>query len=795
MSSLHPPPGSSQHLLQPDNASLASGHHIQHQFYGDMQQRNSHTPPVPANASPRFTAISPATQPSQGPNRFIPSDRQVPSRDVSDETLDSAYAAFILYCNPNFPTTADTSELTKLFRIPPKSDGKAFSTWTLFELIRKFDAKEIKTWSALALELGVEPPDIDKGQSTQKVQQYSVRLKRWMRAMHIDSFFEYLLGKEHVYYMNIPPPHDPFPEGGRDGVPLEEDLAIRAIDPKFRPKRGRKKAEDGDDDLETADGTPPRKRPQLDTSIPFGNALQPQSAYPGSAHPDHMEGFLGGHDHWPTSAITPSTALTAASAPSRLSAGKNMTPYSPSPLGGQQIRWKVAHDVPQTPHPLSAITPHSAHDFFDEPQSAVTPSSSRARSRRRHGPAVSSAWPSQNTSSSGKLRGRPPTNRSVRDGPFVTFPANPNTKEGPTIDVKRNAGNLTPIVERAQSDPPAADHHFRLPPTPASAVTPDSNRSIIPAVTIPQKPHRLSLQVPPNVGNPVRLVAPTVLVTGEQDVIQNPTPVTGLASSAIHSERPPHGSFFDGHDHFTQQTPQTASTPSYTPSQGHPSPHTRLPASTMGAASSPIPQVSVDTLNRALAAELIRAQLKGRKKRLRGTEAKNLASAILQPLYATSNSGPSASAKNVNDHMLGIIISGCLGLGSAVGLGAGGPNGSVRRLECVRFRVGGDGYEDPIDDDEEDADTMNDGSTIRESFNVTFNVSFGPMTGEWDIKGLSPISTDLEDDEAKRTETEAQETPDTVAGWKAKFLDTQRKLWASQEGEKLLREKILEAVL
>ena len=54
----------------------------------------------------------------------------------------------------------------------PKVDAS-----TRVELIRKFDAKEIKTWSALALELGVEPPDIDKGQSTQKVQQYSVRLK------------------------------------------------------------------------------------------------------------------------------------------------------------------------------------------------------------------------------------------------------------------------------------------------------------------------------------------------------------------------------------------------------------------------------------------------------------------------------------------------------------------------------------------------------------------------------------------------------------------------------------------
>lgn len=160
----------SSHLLQPDNAS-----HLAHGFYGDM--RSSQTPPASANASPRFAQISPTSQPRQVTSHFEPADRDTPSRDVSDDTIDHAYATFVLYCNPNFPTTIDTSELVKLFRTPPKSDGNAFSTWTLFELIRKFDAKEIKTWTQLALDLGVKPPNTDEGQSTQKVQQYSVRLK------------------------------------------------------------------------------------------------------------------------------------------------------------------------------------------------------------------------------------------------------------------------------------------------------------------------------------------------------------------------------------------------------------------------------------------------------------------------------------------------------------------------------------------------------------------------------------------------------------------------------------------
>jgi ARS binding protein 2 len=61
--------------------------------------------------------------------------------------------------------------------MPPRSDGKTFSTRVLFDLLKKFESKEIKTWTELALELGVEKPAVDKGQSSQKVQQYSVRLK------------------------------------------------------------------------------------------------------------------------------------------------------------------------------------------------------------------------------------------------------------------------------------------------------------------------------------------------------------------------------------------------------------------------------------------------------------------------------------------------------------------------------------------------------------------------------------------------------------------------------------------
>lgn len=88
-----------------------------------------------------------------------------------------AYTQFILYCNPSIPDDVDTTELRKGFRAPPRSDNKSFDPFVLFGLISRLEAKEIKTWTDLVVEFGVERPDPDKNQSTQKVQQYAVRLK------------------------------------------------------------------------------------------------------------------------------------------------------------------------------------------------------------------------------------------------------------------------------------------------------------------------------------------------------------------------------------------------------------------------------------------------------------------------------------------------------------------------------------------------------------------------------------------------------------------------------------------
>ena len=104
-------------------------------------------------------------------------ERELPSRDIDDTSIDDAYVQFIMYCNPSIPANVDTSELKKGFRTPPKSDGKTFSPYILFGLISRLETKDIKTWTQLVIDLGVEPPDAAKNQSSQKVQQYAVRLK------------------------------------------------------------------------------------------------------------------------------------------------------------------------------------------------------------------------------------------------------------------------------------------------------------------------------------------------------------------------------------------------------------------------------------------------------------------------------------------------------------------------------------------------------------------------------------------------------------------------------------------
>ncbi|KAF2462448.1 ARS binding protein 2-domain-containing protein [Lineolata rhizophorae] len=833
---------------------------------------------------------------------FVPQDRSLPARSDAlsgADALGRAYAAFILYCNPTFGPSTDTAELVQAFSAPPKSDGKSFSTWSLWELIERLERKDIKTWTQLALELGVEPPALDKGQSAQKVQQYSVRLKRWMHAMHIDAFFEYLLGKQHGYYMQIPPPENPFPESGRDGVPLEEDLAIRNLDPRFRPKRGRRKAEEVEDDIDHQ-ATPPPKRPHLDTSMAFTSPNgfgNPHSAFPASALGDD---FASTGDPW--------TAVTSVN--SALTPHPSKSLSTTSAIHPQQLRWRlnVGGDSanPMTPHPLSAITPASATTdaTFDEvPQSAITPSGRRAR--RRHGPAVSSAWPSSSSTPNGKLRGRPPSNRSVRDGPFVTFPANPKTKEAPTIELggKDGTGNSgnggrssatpgpMPVVERAPSEPPLprqqlspAQRHHAIPasahpsssgprqfparpphssPHPSSLAPSAVSQPPLPPPPSQGRPERLQLQVPQHVGGPVHLITPTVLVNGQSNEDPNgppPAPLSlalsgngGGGSRRSSAAGPGADAFFDDDDDAAGAEDIPDSTNSFgmgptrlgTPGeQPRPQPqHTRLsysPATTVGVGtgarsstpqqnsshyhllqqpanngasnlrvppppppmstifhaspsstananlttSAPFPVRSFADLQRALATDLLRAEVSGRRPvrrrrgasssaskarppRLKGAEAKVLAAAMLrrlrgQPshLYRSApldaDTAENAAWRVACAAWLGLALVGseaqtpAAANGGQPWLPTPWPVGAPKRIDVRLFRVT-DGFYHLIEEDEDEFDGRGNaaGGIVQECFDISWSLVLGAGSAEaeFSVKGLD-LDNDVEAEEA-----------------------------------------------
>jgi len=278
--------------------------------------------------------------------------------------------------------------------------------------------------------------------------------------MHVDAFFEFLLKKSHPYYTKVPPADGPQPQS-RDGVPTEEDLALRALLPETRPKRGRRKNEDRDD---VSMSRSPAQRPRL-------------------ASPTLSEDF-----ELARSAIVPGVTSSILH-----SFDDRSIPWSAVDGSGQSsaFHWPPAENdllTPHTAYPQSAITPTIAHTWgVSQSQSAITPHS---RPRRKHGPAVSSAWSS---SSAGKLRGRPPSNRNVQDGPFSTFPANP------------------PATKPSQSVKETVSHIF------THDITRDENTSI-PAQSAKSNRLSLSLQVPQRQGGEVRLATPPpVVIVNDHD--------------------------------------------------------------------------------------------------------------------------------------------------------------------------------------------------------------------------------------------------------------------------------------
>lgn len=380
----------------------------------------------------------------------------LPDRAVSRDTITQAYMQFIFYCNPALPPDCDSGSLEEAFRNPPRSGGKVFEPFAIYELVRLFYNKEIKTWTELTITLGVEPPDITKDESAQKVAQYGVRLKKWMHSMHVKSFFEYLMDIPNEYWTDVPQDSNPISRPIRDGVAVEDDMALRALLPHIRPKRGRKRPEQED-----ASSTPSQK-PRVS--------------------PSNLNDDIA-------------------------SDANNMAASSFDQIQTPATAWP-SQDVPQIPlsrWPQSAATPTIKGAFWGddalEPKSAITPSKP---SQRRGAKNVSSAWRLGGLENGSKTRGRPPINRTPIDTPNMS-----NATWTPTqasYEIPRDLTSQPPYVNGNASQPPlhppAAP--FTHPKPPAPPPKPNQTGSENPR---PARPS-ISLQVPERQGGAVRLATP-----------------------------------------------------------------------------------------------------------------------------------------------------------------------------------------------------------------------------------------------------------------------------------------------
>lgn len=295
-----------------------------------------------------------------------------------------------------------------------------------------------------------------------------------MHSLHVNAFFDYLMDTPHPYWSQIPSDPNPICEEGRDGVAAEDDMALRALLPHIRPRRGRRKLDD--DGLKES----PSQRPRLVSPTPNGDMKpgQPDDADPWTAHSDGR-----------------STAILFPSAEQARS----------SVITGPDTAFPWHGDVapyPLTAYPHSAMTPSTGRgDFWlgpAEPQSAITPSRQKGINRRHGAKAVSSAWRAGASGSTGKIRGRPPISRN-NDDPI------PTPIDGNRMAKAASCGNETRNASVTNS---------MLPPDPVSSPK-DGGASTPPAK--PARPGRLSLQVPERAGGSVRLATPppVVKVNGE----------------------------------------------------------------------------------------------------------------------------------------------------------------------------------------------------------------------------------------------------------------------------------------
>lgn len=315
--------------------------------------------------------------------------------------------------------------------------------------------------------------------------------------MHIDAFFDYLLGNPHPYWTEIPTDPNPVLEEGRDGVAAEDDMALRSLLPQIRPRRGRKRPENEDSSRS------PSQRPRTESGgeemgvggSGGGSGIQPLDLWP--AHPGAANGPV----------VFPSPSQDQF-------ARMNLNLATP----GASWAGENFAQTPLTAQSYSAMTPSPGNAYWPAQTGDTKPASapSKPKANKRHGAkVVSSAWRSGGPGGPGKTRGRPPINRqntsSTTDAsPYHAFPA----QSSPTYD--HVSPHMTPnnpaTVMAASPNHPA----ISMASEPQSNLIMNQQHTAFDA-SMQDQSHprnlrttrsRLSLQVPERAGAEVRLATP-----------------------------------------------------------------------------------------------------------------------------------------------------------------------------------------------------------------------------------------------------------------------------------------------
>lgn len=218
--------------------------------------------------------------------------------------------------------------------------------------------------------------------------------------MHVDAFFDYLLGNPHPYWTEIPMDPNPVKDGGRDGVAAEDDMALRSLLPHIKPRRGRKRPDD--ERLSRSPSQRPRlSSDHLDTVGVFG--AEGSATWTGM--PDHRGG--GNVYSWTRDDFnqTPTSAHS-------LTANTSTTASASWPAQGEEL--------------LSTETSH------------------KPKTNKRHGAkVVSSAWRSGGPGGSGKTRGRPPAKRQESTASLTSRDVTPTRSASSNLVPGKSPGLAT----------------------------------------------------------------------------------------------------------------------------------------------------------------------------------------------------------------------------------------------------------------------------------------------------------------------------------------------------------------